>query len=76
MKSKRHVLRSIKDRLRARFNVSVAELSDQDTWQRSELGIAVIGTDKRGLNGTLSRISDLVSACPDAVVTDTMLEIF
>jgi uncharacterized protein YlxP (DUF503 family) len=42
LKEKRLVLNSIKDRLRKKFNVSVAELDFQDKWQRSQIGIAVI----------------------------------
>jgi uncharacterized protein YlxP (DUF503 family) len=42
LKDKRQVLRSLKDRLRNRFNVAVAELEYQDTWQDSVVGVVAI----------------------------------
>ena len=39
LKDKRHVLRSLKDRLRAHFNVAVSELDHQEVWQRSRVGV-------------------------------------
>ena len=42
LKDKRQVLRSLKDRLRARFNVAVAELEHQELWQRSRVGVVSI----------------------------------
>ena len=39
LKDKRQVLRSLKDRLRRKFNVAVAELEGQDSWQRSVVGV-------------------------------------
>jgi len=42
LKDKRQVLRSLKDRLRAKFNVAVAELEYHDTWQRSVVGIVLL----------------------------------
>ncbi len=43
LKEKRQVLRSIKDRIRSNFNVSVAEIDHQDLWQRSGLAIVCVG---------------------------------
>jgi len=43
LKDKRQVLRSLKDRLRGRFNVAVAELEHQDLWQRATVGIVTLG---------------------------------
>ena len=44
LKSKRQVLRRVTDRVKARFNVAVAEVEDQDLWQRATLALAVVGT--------------------------------
>jgi uncharacterized protein len=43
LKDKRQVLRSLKDRLRRRFNVAVAELEHQDVWQRAVIGVVTLG---------------------------------
>jgi len=45
LKDKRQVLRSLKDRLRAHFNVAVAELDHQDLWQRALVGVVSISAD-------------------------------
>ena len=45
LKDKRQVLRSLKDKLRAHFNVAVAELDHQETWQRSQVGVVTLSGD-------------------------------
>jgi hypothetical protein len=53
LKDKRHVIQSLKDRLRHRFNVAVAELDHQDLWQRSVVGIVAISADAGYLEQSL-----------------------
>ena len=60
LKSKRSVIRSIKDRIRSNFNASVAEVGEQDKWQRAVLGVAVVGPDKRELNSVLDKVLDSI----------------
>src|SRR5207244_2241877 len=47
LKDKRMVLRRVKDRVRQKFNVSVAEVEDNDLWQRSVVGLALCGNDAK-----------------------------
>ncbi|MCC7202507.1 MAG: DUF503 domain-containing protein [Nitrospirae bacterium] len=61
LKGKRQVIKSIKDRIRQKFNVSIAEIGDQDLWQRVVFGIACVGTDKKFINGVLDKIIDLIT---------------
>ena len=56
MKEKRFVLRSIKDKLKRKFNVSVAELDFQDKWQRSQLGIALISNEYSHVEESLQKV--------------------
>ncbi len=53
LKEKRMVLNRVKDRLRARFNVAVAELDHQDLWQRALLGVASISSSETNLRQVL-----------------------
>src|SRR5205814_3566229 len=46
LKDKRHILKSLKDRLHNRFNVSAAETAHHDVWQRAELTVCVVSTDR------------------------------
>jgi uncharacterized protein YlxP (DUF503 family) len=57
LKDKRQVLRSLKDRLRAHFNVAVSELEHQDLWQRSRVGVVSISGDPKHLEESLAAIA-------------------
>lgn len=56
LKDKRRFLRSLKDRIRNEFNASVAEVGEQDHRQLAELACAMVGTDRRGIEGALAEI--------------------
>ncbi|HOI94618.1 MAG TPA: DUF503 domain-containing protein [Syntrophobacter fumaroxidans] len=56
LKDKRSVVKSLIEKSRHRFNVSVAEVADQDLHQKATIGIAVIGSDGRVINSVLDRI--------------------
>jgi len=56
LKDKRRVIKSFKDRLRVRGNVSVAEVDLQDDRRRGVLAVAMVGSDKRYLEGALQRV--------------------
>jgi uncharacterized protein YlxP (DUF503 family) len=62
LKSKRHLLRSAIDRVKARFNVSIAEVAENDLWQRSVLGVCAVGNDAGFVNETLDKVSDFVAS--------------
>ena len=57
LKDKRQVLRSLKDRLRAHYNVAVAELEHQDAWQRSRIGVVTICGDAGHLEKSIAEIA-------------------
>jgi len=60
LKAKRGVVRSIVQRLRNRFNLSVAEIGGQDTWQRAVLGISVAGSDATTVRRVLERTEGFI----------------
>ena len=47
LKDKRHVVKSLKDRLRGKFNVSVSEIDFQDLWQRSLVAAVTVSTEQQ-----------------------------
>ena len=65
LKTKRRAVRGIKDRLRARFNVSVAEVDAQDIWQTAVLGVCAVGTDRAYLEGMFDKILSMVRSRAD-----------
>ena len=67
LKDKRRVLKSITSRVANKFNVSVAEVDDNDLWQLATLGISCVSNNKRHANEVLSKVVDYI--------TDARLEI-
>ena len=74
LKDKRKIIKSILDSLRHRFNVSCAEVSRHDQWQRATLGIACVNTDQAHANATLSRAIDLMDQVNEAEIINTHIE--
>lgn len=72
LKGKRQVLRSIKDRVKNKFNVSVAEVESHDAHQRAVLGVCVVAVDVAGADSQLQHVLSFISA--QAEVLDVDLE--
>jgi uncharacterized protein YlxP (DUF503 family) len=75
LKSRRRVVKSLVDRIRSRFNVSVADIGDQNVWQRAVIGVAVVSNDGRFVNEVLSKVLALVASDPRAEIMDQSMEI-
>jgi len=60
LKGKRQILKSITTRLRNKFNVSVAEVDDNELWQLATLGICCVSNNKRYTNEVLSKAMDFI----------------
>jgi len=60
LKEKRGVVRKVVGRLRHRFNLSVAEVGGQDTWQRAVLGLSMAGSDETVVRNGLSKAIELI----------------
>ena len=56
LKDKRQVVRSLKDRLRARFNVAAAEIDHQESWQRAVIGVVTLAGDRPRVEEVLQRV--------------------
>ncbi|HUF76922.1 MAG TPA: DUF503 domain-containing protein [Longimicrobiales bacterium] len=76
LKEKRSVIRSLRDRLRAKFNVSVAETAYQDVHTRAQLSIALVATDARFADSVLEKADNLVGLNGRAIVTGTRRELY
>ena len=75
LKDKRQALRSLKDRLRHAFNISIAETADQNLWQRAELGIACVGTETTGVNRVLNLVVEEIERDRHVELSDYHIEI-
>ncbi len=62
LKDKRHVVKSLKDRLRARYNVSVAEIDCQELWQRAVLAAVTVASDRGHAEKVLQSVEQEAAA--------------
>lgn len=75
LKDKRHVLKGLKEKVRHRFEVSVAEVDHQDTWQRATLAVACVSQDSRHANEVVSKALAFIESLVDGHVIDIETEI-
>ncbi|MGZ3460455.1 MAG: DUF503 domain-containing protein [Archangium sp.] len=75
LKAKRQVLRRITDRVKARFNVAVAEVDDQDLWQKASLALAVVGNERRHVDEQMEKIIHFVEEMYVAPLISRQMEI-
>jgi uncharacterized protein YlxP (DUF503 family) len=64
LKDKRRVIKSLKDRLHSRYNVSAAEVDHQDAWQRAALAVSVVSGNQRHAQEVLTSCDNLVRGEP------------
>ena len=74
LKAKRQVLNSLKERLRGRFNLSVAEVDGADLWQRSTLAMAVVSTETRHADAVLTKAVSFIEGDHRVEVLDHSVE--
>ena len=76
LKDKRQVLKSVKERVRNRFNVSVAETDYLDLWQRSTLAIAIVSTDVAHADDVLTKAVDFIESDGRVQILEVSVEQF
>jgi uncharacterized protein YlxP (DUF503 family) len=75
LKGKRHVLKGLKERVRARFEVAVAEVDHHDMWQRATLAVAAVSHDSRHANEVVSKAMDFIEDNVEGSVIGMTVEI-
>jgi uncharacterized protein len=75
LKGKRKVVRSMVDKVKAKFNVSIAEVGANDKWQKIELGISAVGNDRRHIDSSLNHILSFLDALCLAQIVNTEMDI-
>lgn len=74
LKDKRRVLRSVKDRLRSKHNISIAEVEDQDLWQRATLGITAVSNARVPLERLFEAIQSEIRGQIPGEILDIEIE--
>jgi uncharacterized protein len=78
LKDRRQVLRSLKDRLRNSFNVSVAELNPSELWQSATLGVVAISSSRHYLEGLMKQVESAATRIANqhgAEITDSFVDL-
>jgi uncharacterized protein YlxP (DUF503 family) len=74
LKDKRHVVQSLKDRLRSKFNVAVAEIDAQDLWQRGVVAAVTVSADRVYAEKVLQSVEDEAAGILGGELADTWVE--
>ena len=75
LKEKRRVVKGIKDRVKSKFNVSIAEVDALDNWQWAVLGVACVSNDSGFANSVLSSVVNFIEDMHLADLVDYKIEI-
>ncbi len=75
LKEKRRAVKSYKDRVRSRFNVSISEVGDHELYQRAAIAVAAVGTDVSYVEGLLQRVVNQIPYTRDLELLDQYIEI-
>ena len=76
LKGKRKIVRSMVDKVKARYNVAIAEVGSNDKWQTIELGITAVGNDRRHVDSSLSHVLSFLDSLYLAQIVNSEIEIF
>ena len=74
LKDKRHYVKGLKDRLRAKFNVAVAEIGHQDTWQRGLLAAVTVSPDQAFAEQVLQSVEKEAAMVLGPLLVDVTVE--
>jgi len=75
LKGKRRIIRSLKDRLKNDFNISVAEIGDQNFWQSLHMGIVAVNSDPTYLEGQVGKVVNAIEKMHLAEIRDCQVQI-
>ncbi len=75
LKGKRKIVRSMVDKVKHKFNASIAEIGSNDKWQKIELGISSVGNDRRHIDTSLNNILVYIESLYLAEIVDSEIEI-
>jgi len=74
LKEKRMIVNRIRDRVKHRYNVSIAEVDDNDIWNSACIGIVAVSNDQGHLNEMLSKVVAFIETIRDCHIEDYQME--
>ena len=75
LKGKRRVVKSLVERVRHKFEAAVAEVGDNDLWQKAKIGVALVGNDSQLLSTRLQQIMKFMENQHLAEIIDSQVEL-
>jgi uncharacterized protein len=75
LKGKRKIVRSMIDKVKGKFNVSIAEIGSNDKWQIIELGVSAVANDRRFIDSSLAAVLTYLDSLCLAEIVNTRMEI-
>lgn len=75
LKEKRRILKSLIERIKNRFNVSVAEVAEHDLWQRATIGISIVSCDQTFVHKVFAAVIKFIDAQGTVLITNYQTEI-
>ena len=75
LKGKRRVVKSLIERVRHKFDAAVAEVGDNDLWQKARIGVALVGNDSHLLEARLQQIMKFMENLHLAEIIDFQVEL-
>jgi uncharacterized protein YlxP (DUF503 family) len=76
LKDKRRVVQSLQDRIKSKFNVSIAEIDHQDKWQRAIIGLCFVNSAKKEIENISQKIREIFMENGDILILNELSEIF
>ena len=74
LKDKRHYVQGLKDRLRTKFNVAVAEIDAQDSWQRGVVACVTVSSDQKYAEQLLQAVEREAASLLGGILVDATVE--
>ena len=74
LKEKRRIVKSLLARIKNKFNVSIAEVGDNDVLRRATIGAAVVSNDRNYGHQVIAKLVDKINAVPDVIIIDYKTE--
>lgn len=75
LKGKRQVLQGLKVRIQNKFNVAIAEVGEQELWQKAILGVTTVANDRRFVNEVMDKVVGFIASHPQVEVVHHQLEL-
>ncbi|SET32817.1 hypothetical protein SAMN05660297_02034 [Natronincola peptidivorans] len=75
LKGKRQILKSVIERIKARFNVSIAEVGNQDKWQIAEIGFCCVSNSKKHADEMINNVIHFIEKDGRLDITEWHIEI-